>query len=55
MKTILAKARGKGLLVLRSGKNIIRLAPPLTIKAKEIQCGAALLDSAVREAFSAPA
>jgi acetylornithine/N-succinyldiaminopimelate aminotransferase len=55
MKTILAKARGKGLLVLRSGKNIIRVAPPLTIKAKEIQCGAALLDSAVREAFSAPA
>jgi acetylornithine/N-succinyldiaminopimelate aminotransferase len=53
MKTILTKAREKGLLVLRSGKNIIRVAPPLVITAKEIQCGAALLDSAVKETFSA--
>ncbi|MCL1817572.1 MAG: aminotransferase class III-fold pyridoxal phosphate-dependent enzyme [Spirochaetaceae bacterium] len=51
MKAVLAKARENGLLLLRSGKNIIRIAPPLTITAKEIQCGAALLEAAIAEAF----
>jgi acetylornithine/N-succinyldiaminopimelate aminotransferase len=51
MKAVLAKAKERGLLLLRSGKNILRIAPPLTIKPKEIQCGAALLDSAITEAF----
>ena len=49
MKTILTKARKKGLLLLRSGKNIIRIAPPLIITAKEIQCGAALLAAVLDE------
>jgi acetylornithine/N-succinyldiaminopimelate aminotransferase len=53
MKTILTKSREKGLLVLRSGRNIIRIAPPLVITTKEIQCGLALLAAAVKEAFSA--
>jgi acetylornithine/N-succinyldiaminopimelate aminotransferase len=51
MKTVLAKAREKGLLLLRSGQNVLRIAPPLTIKPKEIQCGAALLEAAISEAF----
>jgi len=51
MQKIIAKAREKGLLVLRSGKNIIRIAPPLTIKEKEIHLGAALLNAAIAEAF----
>jgi acetylornithine/N-succinyldiaminopimelate aminotransferase len=51
MKSILSKAREKGLLLLRSGKNVIRIAPPLVITAKEIQCGAALLEASVAEAF----
>jgi acetylornithine/N-succinyldiaminopimelate aminotransferase len=52
MKTILTKAREKGILLLRSGKNILRLAPPLIIKSKEIPCGAALLASAIAETFA---
>ena len=51
MKKIITKAREKGLLILRSGKNIIRIAPPLVIKTKEIQYGAALLGTAITEAF----
>ena len=51
IKTVLTKAREKGLLVLRSGKNIIRIAPPLVITAKEIHCGVALLDAAIGEAL----
>jgi acetylornithine/N-succinyldiaminopimelate aminotransferase len=52
MKTILTKTREKGLLVLRSGANVIRIAPPLVITTKEIQCGAALLAAAIKETFS---
>ncbi|MDR1931236.1 MAG: aminotransferase class III-fold pyridoxal phosphate-dependent enzyme [Spirochaetales bacterium] len=54
MKTILTRAREKGLLVLRSGKNIVRIAPPLIITSKEIQAGCAILAAAIRESFSAP-
>jgi adenosylmethionine-8-amino-7-oxononanoate aminotransferase len=53
MAKALAKAREKGLLLLRSGKNIIRIAPPLVITAKEIQCGAALLNATLGEVFKA--
>ncbi|MDR3201128.1 MAG: aminotransferase class III-fold pyridoxal phosphate-dependent enzyme, partial [Spirochaetales bacterium] len=53
MKSILTKAREKGLLVLRSGKNVVRLAPPLVITSKEIQAGCAILAAAIKETFAA--
>jgi acetylornithine/N-succinyldiaminopimelate aminotransferase len=52
MKEILTKAREKGLLVLRSGKNIVRLAPPLVISARELREGAAVLDAVLGEVFA---
>ncbi|GAB4222115.1 MAG: aspartate aminotransferase family protein [Spirochaetales bacterium] len=39
MKRILQAARKEGLLVLRSGKNVIRIAPPLVISREEIEEG----------------
>ena len=53
MKTILAKAQGAGLLVLRSGKTILRIAPPLVISKKEIKEGVGLLTKALTEAKKA--
>ncbi len=49
MKAILAKAQEAGLLVLRSGKNIIRIAPPLVISKDELAEGVALLKKALAE------
>jgi acetylornithine/N-succinyldiaminopimelate aminotransferase len=53
MKSILTKAQQRGLLLLRSGKNIVRIAPPLVITSKEIQVGCDILAAAIQEAFSA--
>ena len=46
---ILSKARERGLLVLRSGKNILRIAPPLIISEKEIDRGVEILRSVLEE------
>ena len=51
MKAILAKAQEKGLLVLRSGRNVVRIAPPLVISENEIEKGAAVLSGALEEVF----
>ncbi|MDR2588673.1 MAG: aminotransferase class III-fold pyridoxal phosphate-dependent enzyme, partial [Spirochaetales bacterium] len=45
MKNLLAKTREAGLLALRSGKNVLRLAPPLVISAEEIREGARIIGS----------
>ncbi len=45
---VIEKAQAAGLLVLRSGANIIRLAPPLVIDEAEIDEGVALLAKAIR-------
>jgi len=41
---IMAAAREAGLLLLRSGANVIRIAPPLVIAEEEIREGVAVLD-----------
>jgi acetylornithine/N-succinyldiaminopimelate aminotransferase len=52
MKAILTQAREKGMLILRSGKNIVRLAPPLVISEAEIREGAGILAAALDQAFA---
>jgi acetylornithine/N-succinyldiaminopimelate aminotransferase len=49
LKTILQTARKEGLLVLRSGKNVIRIAPPLVISTEEIREGVSLLRKALKQ------
>jgi len=43
LSDVMQAAPGKGLLVLRSGRNVLRLAPPLVILQEELQRGLALL------------
>jgi len=43
MSAIITSAREQGLLILRSGSNIIRLAPPLIISGEEMEEGLAIL------------
>ncbi len=47
-KTIIDGARGEGLLVLRSGANVIRIAPPLTIAREELKTGMEILADVFR-------
>ena len=42
---VIEKAKESGLLLLRSGKNILRIAPPLIITEKEIDKGISIIDS----------
>jgi len=42
---VIAKAKDNGLLLLRSGKNILRIAPPLVISESEIDKGIKIIDS----------
>ncbi len=46
---VIERAQLAGLLVLRSGTNVIRLAPPLTIEEAEIDEGVAILDKVVAQ------
>ena len=46
---LIAKAKDKGLLLLRSGKNILRIAPPLVISEAEILKGTEIIDSILKE------
>lgn len=43
------KARQKGLIVLRSGADLIRIAPPLVIMEQELDDGIAVLDEILKE------
>ena len=49
---VLAAARSKGLLVLKSGGAVVRIAPPLTISNRELDRGIALLDEALGDVES---
>ncbi|AFG36301.1 aspartate aminotransferase family protein [Spirochaeta africana] len=53
IKEILDICREHGLLVLRSGENIIRIAPPLTISEKEIRQGVQILRQAITQLHNA--
>ncbi len=46
---ILPAARDRGLLILRSGENVIRIAPPLIISETELQQGLSLLTETLAE------
>jgi predicted acetylornithine/succinylornithine family transaminase len=46
---IIPLARNRGLLILRSGENVIRIAPPLIISEKELQQGLSLLTDTLTE------
>jgi acetylornithine/N-succinyldiaminopimelate aminotransferase len=46
---IMKRCREKGLLILRSGTNVIRIAPPLIISKEEIEAGTAILQSVIEE------
>ena len=52
MKRILQAARKEGVLVLRSGKNVIRIAPPLVISREEIREGIEKLRRALQSVAS---
>ena len=45
----LSKARDKGLILLRAGKDIIRIAPPLVIENGEIDTGIEIMKSVLKE------
>ena len=50
---IINEARSRGLLILRAGSNVIRLAPPLVITEEEIKDGIAVLEESIKEVLSA--
>ncbi|MDC7224667.1 MAG: aminotransferase class III-fold pyridoxal phosphate-dependent enzyme [Spirochaetales bacterium] len=50
---LIEAARSKGLLILRAGTNVIRLAPPLVITEEEIKEGLALLEESIEEVLTA--
>jgi acetylornithine/succinyldiaminopimelate/putrescine aminotransferase len=47
MADLLTACREEGLLILRSGVNVLRIAPPLVITKKEIEEGSARLARAL--------
>jgi acetylornithine/N-succinyldiaminopimelate aminotransferase len=49
VKAIMNACREKGLLVLKSGDNVVRLAPPLVISKKEIDAGIAVLETVLSD------
>jgi predicted acetylornithine/succinylornithine family transaminase len=48
MPAILGAAKNEGLLILRSGSNVIRIAPPLVIQREEIEKGIQKLENALK-------
>jgi acetylornithine/N-succinyldiaminopimelate aminotransferase len=48
VKDVLETLRVKGMLALRSGKNVVRIAPPLVITEKEIATGITLIQEALQ-------
>ena len=45
IKNVISKCEDNGLIVLKSGKNIVRIAPPLIINEKQIDEGVEILNS----------
>ncbi len=49
LPTVLERMRAAGVLILRSGANVVRIAPPLTITADELERGITALDRELRQ------
>ncbi len=49
LSKVISLAREKGLLILRSGTNVLRFTPPLTISKDELERGIAILDEVMGE------
>lgn len=49
MKELLERLQNKGLLALRSGLNILRIAPPLTISTEELDEGCGIIAAVLNE------
>ncbi len=47
VKDLLARLRERGMLALRSGANVLRIAPPLVISEKEIATGTTMIEEAL--------
>ncbi|MBN2627056.1 MAG: aminotransferase class III-fold pyridoxal phosphate-dependent enzyme [Spirochaetales bacterium] len=50
---IITDARSRGLIILRAGSNVVRLAPPLVITEEEIAEGLGILKESMKEVLSA--
>ena len=46
---IIKKCREEGLIILKTGKDVLRLAPPLVISDEELEEGVALLFSVIQK------
>ena len=51
IQRIIASARDSGLLILRSGTNVLRFAPPLIISKEELAVGVDILKSVFKNIF----
>ena len=49
LSQILADAQEEGLLLLRAGTDVLRLAPPLTVTTQELSQGCALLEKVLKQ------
>ena len=47
VKDLLSRLQARGLLALRSGTNVVRLAPPLIISEAEISKGVQIIEEAL--------
>ena len=47
LKTVISNAFDEGVLVLKAGRNTLRLLPPLTISKEEVNEGFKRLDNAL--------
>ncbi len=48
---VIEEARARGVLVLRSGGNVLRIAPPLIISAGELERGVSIVESSIETVF----
>jgi acetylornithine/succinyldiaminopimelate/putrescine aminotransferase len=46
---LISQARAKGLMIINAGENVLRLAPPLTIKRPEIDEAVAVIEEIITE------
>jgi acetylornithine/succinyldiaminopimelate/putrescine aminotransferase len=54
VKDILVRARERGLLALSAGETVLRLLPPLTVSAAEVEEAVGILAAAMAGAVPAP-